>query len=303
MKVIECKALTKMYDGKEALQNITFSIEPNTITGLIGRNGAGKSTLLKLLAGNIRETSGEIRVFGEKPFNSLKVSANSIFLDDNMVFPMTLNLEEILKACALFYNNWDSGLAKRLFEYFSFHPKFRYQHLSKGRKSTFNMIVGLASRAPLTIFDEPTTGMDRAVRQDFYRALLIDYMDYPRTIILSSHLLDEIEDLLEEIILLKNGEKLLHMPVSDLKNYAVGLEGPNEAVQRIIQNKNVLYKRTVGIHQLYAVVENDLQHNEREELRKAGIVLSAVSAEDVCMYLTNPTKGGIDDVFDRSKIK
>ena len=184
MKVIECNNLTKTYQGRNVLRNLSFSIEENKITGLIGRNGVGKTTLLKILAGFIKKTSGEVSVFTEDPFNSLTVSANSIFVDDQMGFPPALQLKEILEVAGSFYPNWDSEFAKRLFDYFSFDPKHYHNRLSKGKTSTFNMIIGLASRCPLTIFDEPTTGMDEAVRKDFYRALLKDYIAHPRTIIL-----------------------------------------------------------------------------------------------------------------------
>ncbi|MGO4886675.1 ABC transporter ATP-binding protein [Anaerobacillus sp. MEB173] len=204
--MIECNELTKTYGGKKALNNLSFMIEENKITGIIGRNGAGKTTLLKIIAGFLRETSGEIKVFSEKPFNSLTVSANMIFVDDQMSLPTTLSLQEILEVAATFYKNWDMELAQRLFDYFSFHRDQRHSSLSKGMKSTFNMILGLSARCPLTIFDEPTTGMDAAVRADFYRALLKDYIAYPRTILISSHHLDEIEDLLEDVLLIKEGE-------------------------------------------------------------------------------------------------
>ena len=199
MTVIECTKLTKAYGNTKAVNDLSFTIEENTITGLIGRNGAGKTTLLKIISGFIKNTSGEISVFGKKPFNSLYVSANTFFTDDNMEFPTELNLSQLLKEASKFYPNWDMSLAKGLFEYFNLNYKQYHSKLSKGQESTFNMIVALSSHSALTIFDEPTTGMDASVRKDFYRALLKDYIQYPRTIILSSHLLSEVEDILENI--------------------------------------------------------------------------------------------------------
>ena len=145
MKVIECNGFDKnILEEKSVLNRLTFSIEENTITGLIGRNGAGKTTLLKIMAGFIKETSGEINVFSEKPFNNLNVSANSIFVDDQMSFPPAIPLGELLEVAASFYPNWDEKLAKGLFDYFSFDPKNYHNRLSKGKTSTFNMIIGLA---------------------------------------------------------------------------------------------------------------------------------------------------------------
>lgn len=212
--MIECVDLIKVYGRRKALNGMSFSIGENKITGLIGRNGAGKTTLLKIIAGYLKESSGEIKVFDEHPFNNLLVSANHIFIHDQISLPASLNLKEILETAKRFYANWDKELANRLFNYFSFIPTQNYSSLSKGKKSTFNMILGVSSRCSLTIFDEPTTGMDAAVRKDFYRVLLRDYIDYPRTIIVSSHHLEEIEDLLEDILLINEGKELLHMPVA-----------------------------------------------------------------------------------------
>ncbi|WP_078379867.1 ABC transporter ATP-binding protein [Sutcliffiella halmapala] len=297
MKAIECKELSKVYWQRKALNDLSFTIEENTITGLIGRNGAGKTTLLKIIAGFLSETAGEIKVFGEEPFNNLTVSANSIFVDDFMSLPTSLNLEETLEAAGKFYAKWDGELAKRLFDYFSFDPKQRHEFLSKGMKSTFNMIIGLASRCSLTIFDEPTTGMDAAVRKDFYRALLKDYLAHPRTIILSSHHLDEIEDLIEDVLLLDGGKKRLHLSAADLKEYAIGLTGKASLLEEWTSNKEVLFTKSIGTDSRYVVMENDWTEESVQEARQLGIDITPVSASDVCVYVTGNTKGGIDDVF------
>jgi ABC-2 type transport system ATP-binding protein len=297
MNVIECRGLTKFYGKTKALDNLSFTIEENKITGLIGRNGSGKTTMLKIIAGFLRETSGEINVFSEKPFNNLMVSANVIYINDQMNFPTALTLREILNVSATFYEKWDHELARRLFDYFSFQATHYYNDLSKGMKSTFNMIVGLSARCALTMFDEPTTGMDAAVRKDFYRALLKDYIAYPRTILLSSHHLDEIEDLLEDILLIKEGREHLHMPIGELKEWAIGIQGLTENVEEWTQNKEVIYSKDIGLNRTYAVVRNNLSEADHQQAKAADLALTQVTSSDVCVYLTSKTKGGIDDVF------
>ncbi|WP_394232071.1 ATP-binding cassette domain-containing protein [Niallia oryzisoli] len=297
MKVIECNNLTKSYLRKKVLNQLTFSIEENTITGLIGKNGVGKTTLLKILAGYIKQTSGEINVFSEKPFNSLLVSANTIFVDDQMSFPSPLQLHEILQAAGSLYPNWDMTFANRLFHYFSFDPKHYHNRLSKGKTSTFNAIIGLASRAPLTIFDEPTTGMDAAARRDFYRALLKDYLTYPRTIIISSHHLEELENLLEDVLLIKDGKNHLHLPIEELKEQAIGLKGAEETILNWTKDREVYYKNQIGTNTLYAVVRNEFSEQELQLAKENEIEITSVSPSDLCVYLTGETKRGIDDVF------
>jgi ABC-2 type transport system ATP-binding protein len=297
MKIIECKGLTKIYGRKQALRNVSFSLDEKKIIGLIGRNGAGKSTLLKLMAGFLEKTSGEIRVFSEVPFNSLKVSANTIFMSDEVNFNPALPLEEILKAAESFYPNWNKELANRLLDYFSISKHSYHANLSKGMKSTFNTVVGLATRAPLTLFDEPTTGMDAAVRKDFYRAILKDYLAHPRTIVISSHLLNEMEELFEEILLIKEGTVHLHESVEDLKEYAIAITGRTSQVEELLINEAVIYQQAVGIDQTYAVVKRG--EEVQQGAKMLGLELSPVSVSDLCMYITSKSTGGIDHVFDR----
>jgi ABC-2 type transport system ATP-binding protein len=299
MNVVECNGLSKQYGSHKALNDLTFTLSENKITGLIGRNGAGKTTLLKIIAGFLHHTSGDIRVFGEAPFNNLKVSANTIFIDNEMSFSNGLTLFELLETAGSFYPNWDRELAHRLFSYFSFNPNQHHGNLSKGMRSTFNMIIGLASRCPLTIFDEPTSGMDAATRKDFYRALLKEYIDHPRTIILSSHLLGEVEDLLEDILLIKSGEKCLHMGIEDLKEYAIGVRGKTDAVTGWMGEIEPIHVQDMGAGMTYAVMKNDRPQTALEEASGLGLELTSVSAENTCSYLTSQTKGGIDDVFSR----
>lgn len=297
MNVIACRELSKRYGGTVALRDISFDIGENTITGLVGPNGAGKTTLLKILTGQLRKTGGEVKVFSGEPFNSLKVSANTVFVDDNMALPATLDLGETLDAARRFYLKWDHRLARRLFDYFLFNPRKLHKNLSKGQRSTFNMILGLSARCALTIFDEPTVGMDAAVRKDFYRALLQDYLQHPRTIIFSSHLLTEIEDLLEEILLLGQGQKRLHLPVSELREYAIGLRGDAATVDRFTAGREIYRREQFGRDKIFVALRNSFNGVLLQEAVEAGLEVLPVSAEDLCVYLTSRSKGGIDDVF------
>jgi ABC-2 type transport system ATP-binding protein len=255
---------------------------------------------LKLIAGYLLPSAGSIQVFSENPFNNIKVSANMIFVDENMVLPASMNLGEILASAGSFYANWDHKLAVGLCTYFNLHPGQYHSKLSKGMRSVFNAILGLAARCPLTIFDEPTTGMDAAVRKDFYRALLKDFMQHPRTVILSSHLLNEIDDILDDILLIKDGEKCLHLPIHELKEYAVGLQGKEETIAKMAEKAEVLYRKKLGINSMYMAVRNQFTEEELQKARLRGVAISPVTADDLCMYLTAQHKGGIDDVFDRN---
>lgn len=293
MTVIECNNVVKAYRNKRANDDISFTIKANTITGVIGRNGAGKTTLLKMIAGYLNPTSGQIKVFGQTAFQNLHVSANSIFVDDQMAFPTTFTLKDILKTCASFYPNWDAGLAEKLLAYFELSFYQQQMRLSKGQKSTFHMIVGLAARCPLTIFDEPTTGMDSSVRKDFYRALLKDYVAHPRTILLSSHQVEEIEHLLEDVLLIDRGKSILHMEIDDVRSYGLAVTGDAVAVTQVTKEHEIIYKESIGDNQLRIIVKNDGTLDNHF----TNVSVQGVAVHDIVVYLSKREKGGIDHVF------
>lgn len=299
MSVIKCRNLTKTYGKIKALDNLSFDIDENQITGLIGRNGAGKTTLLKIIAGYIKPSQGELQVFSQKPFDNLGVSSKTIFIDDSLTFPDSFRLVEILSEVGSFYPQWNSSLANALFDYFSFNPNQPHSNLSKGSKSTFNSLIGIASRCPLTIFDEPTTGMDSAVRKDFYKVLLKDYLEHPRTILLSSHLLSELEEILEDILLLNQGSKYLHLPVMELKELAVGIRGNAQALLPFVDSKELIYQEEFAKGNLYVVIKKELIQQELNQVRQHGLEVLPISTDNLCVYLTGKTRGGIDDVYNR----
>lgn len=294
MDVINSTNLVKRYGSRAALNQLTASIRENTITGIVGRNGAGKTTLLKIIAGFTKETSGDIHVFSKRPFNSLHVSARSIFIDDLLSFSDTLTLLDILKEGERFYPLWQMELAKRLLAYFELGEDTVHNHLSKGKRSTFNAIFGLATRSPLTIFDEPTTGMDAAVRSDFYRAVLKEYLAHPRTILISSHHLDEIEELVEDILLIDRGKTKLHMEMDELRTHLIEVTGRTEMLERWTGERRVFMRKRIGETETMVVIENNFGAHE---LEKFGFRTDSVSCSEASVYLTNPREGGIDDVF------
>lgn len=294
MSVINCSNLAKQYKTKLAINNLSLSIDENKIVGLIGRNGAGKTTFLKMCAGYLRPTGGQLKILNEEVFDNINVLSELIFVDEEIKYHRTYRIKDIFELAQIYYKNWDAKFANKLLKYFNLDENQKYRRLSRGMKTQLNMIVGLASRAPVTILDEPTLGMDAAVRKDFYNILLKDYMDNPRTIVISSHLLNEIESLLEEIILIDNGELVLHKPIEEMQEYAVYLSGKKDVVEPYIRNKQVLNSEYMG-NSLIAAIKNDLTDKEKEELLNKDIDISKVKVEDVCIYLTKKQRGGVFD--------
>ena len=294
---IEFRQVTKRYGKRtEAVKETSLIMDQPSITGLVGRNGAGKTTLLQLLAGYVKPTEGEVLISGERPFNHEALAAKVALIDDRMSFPEGLSLGMVMKMAEKMCPNWNKAIADGLFTYFEFDDKMRHEDLSKGKKSLFNTVFGLAARTEVTLFDEPTTGMDEETRRDFYRALLKDYLEEPRIILVSSHHIGELEDLLDSVIVMEKGRILLHEDMADLDDYAFAVTGSNEAVMEAVAGKQVLDEEAVGPNLKRVILKRDMT-TIPEPFTDAGFKVGRVSATEVCHALTKSRKGAIDDVY------
>ena len=243
---IETTDLTKVYRHTAALENVSFGIEKNTICGLLGRNGAGKTTLMSILAGQELKTSGRARVLGADPFENAAVLAQLSFARENQKYPEEFKVSHVLRAAPWFYAGWDAAFAQRLVGEFRLPLKTPIKKLSRGQLSAVAIVVGLASRAPVTFFDEPYLGLDATARGIFYDLLLEDYMEHPRTILMSTHLIDEAANLLEHVVVLQNGRKILDSSVEEATASAFTLSGTASAVAEAAGDRQVLRTQALG---------------------------------------------------------
>ncbi|HEY9060009.1 MAG TPA: ABC transporter ATP-binding protein [Pseudobacteroides sp.] len=291
--VIICNQLTKTYKDKKALDSIDLYLGENKIIGLIGRNGAGKTTFLKTCAGYLRPTSGSISIFGSKPFDNIDVLSKLTFIDEEIQYDESLTLNDILSLGKLFYQNWDGAYADKLIRYFNLDGRKKYKKLSRGMKTQFNIIMSLACRAPLTLMDEPTLGLDVTVRKEFYNILIKDYVENPRTLIISSHLMSELENMLEEMVLIHGGRLVFHKSIEELQSYGIILNGKKEIVEPFIKGKNILKTETFGAG-FIAGIENNLSKEDFSYLKENNVDVSKASIEDVYIWTTSNGKGGFD---------
>lgn len=257
MNNLRLKEVTKAFEDTRAIDNISLEIEANKIYGLIGRNGAGKTTLLKLLANQLYPTSGTIMV-GEDILTNSDELTQKICLAREVINTKgiaALKLKEIFKYASLIYPNWDKDFYKRLIKEFNLNTNKKYIKLSKGMQTMVGIIIGLASRAPITLFDEPYVGLDPVARELFYDILINDYEEYPRTIIISTHLINELENLFERIIMINEGSLLFNEEIETVKNKARIISGNNDDIQQVLRNKKVIYKKITGRLANYTVFD------------------------------------------------
>ena len=296
--VIEVRSLSKHFGGERggrvhAVEDVTFSLEQNRIHGLLGRNGAGKTTLMQLITGQEFATRGEILVFGASPVENARVLSQVCFIKESQRYPDDFRVKHVLGTAPHFFANWDAAFASELIERFRVPVNRRMKKLSRGQLSAVGVIVGLASRAPLTFFDEPYLGLDAVARQLFYDTLLADFAENPRTVVLSTHLIDEVSNLLEHVVVIDEGRIIIDADAEDLRGSAVDVVGPRGAVDAFVEGREVLHR--TGLGGLASATIARLDEEERTAARAAGLELAPVSLQQLVVRTT------IGDTPDLSK--
>lgn len=255
MKTIEIKGVSKTYGSTKALDKVTITIEPNRIYGLLGRNGAGKTTLLNLMTNRIFPTEGDILIDGETVFENDKALGNMFYMTEQNLYPEDEKIIDIYKWTKEFYPSFDMEYAKGLSEKFGLDTKKKAKGLSTGYTSIFKAITALASNAGIILFDEPVLGLDANHRDMFYKELITNYGESPKTIIISTHLIDEVAAVLEEAIIIKDGKLIVKQPVEVLLSGAYTVSGEASKVEKYIQGKKCIGIETIGGFKSATVLE------------------------------------------------
>lgn len=290
--VIEVKGLTKKYKKMTAVDNISFQLQPNVIYGLIGKNGAGKTTLLSMLTSQLLPSSGAISIFGKSPYENLQVQNGICFIKESQKYPEHFLISDVLDLCAHFYVNWDAQYARKLVTGFKLSLKNKMGKLSRGQRSAVGIIIGLASRAPITILDEPYVGLDVANRGYFYSQLIEDYANFPRTFILSTHLIDEVSDLLEHILVIDGGKLILQEEVEKLQQSGFYVSGAVKQVKQFIQQYNctTLHSETLG-DTMTAIISGALTKEMSTEGNLTALNFAPVPLQKLIVYTTRANQG------------
>lgn len=285
MTVIEVQHLTKRYKETLALDDVSLAFEENTIYGLLGRNGAGKTTLMSILTAQNFATSGTARVFGADPYENAGVLQRVCFVRESQKYPEDALPTHAFRMASLFFPNWDQGFADELVAAFELPLKTRIKKLSRGQLSAVGVIIGLASRAEITFFDEPYLGLDAVARQLFYDRLIEDYAEHPRTVILSSHLIDEVSNLIERVVVIDGGRILLDEETDAVRSRAATIVGDAAAVEAFAAGREVIHRESLG-HVTSVTVLGELTAADRAALQASGLDLAPVSLQQLIVRLT-----------------
>lgn len=281
---IELHNITRAFGRSTVLHNVSLGIPSGSICGLLGRNGAGKTTIMSLIAGQDRPTSGQVTVLGERPFENEAVLSKISFVRDNQRYPDNYRLHHVLRIAPDFAPNWNADVAQELVEGFRIPVRTPIKKFSRGQLSSVGIVLGLASRAPVTLLDEPYLGLDVTARSLFHDMLLRDYAVHPRTVLLSTHLIEESEALFDRVVIVDRGSVRAHVPSGDISDLAFTLSGVADVVDELSADRVVL--KTHAVAGLKSVtIEGPATDALAGEARARGARVTPVTLQDLVAAL------------------
>jgi len=243
---IEIKNLTKNFGKTCALDNISLTFEQNKIYGLLGRNGAGKSTLLNILSNRIFADSGSISIDDETTVDNDVALSKIFIMSEKTYYPETMKIKKAIAWSKSFYPDFDEAYAFDLAKQFDLNVNKTVKELSTGFLSIFKLVIALSVNTPYLFLDEPILGLDANNRDLFYRTLIEKYSNNPCTIIISTHLIEEISNIIEHIIIIKEGKIIRDIPSEELLTKGHTISGTEEAVDSYCKDKNIIGSDLLG---------------------------------------------------------
>ncbi|MCC6486357.1 MAG: ABC transporter ATP-binding protein [Candidatus Hydrogenedentes bacterium] len=216
--LVRVRNLSCRFGKKVALDNVSLDMAKGRVFGLMGENGAGKTTLIKHILGALTPKVGEVRVFGVDPTRNPPAVLSQIgYLSEDRDLPKWMRVKEALRYTQAFYPDWDESYAERLREQFRLPADARIRNLSRGEKAKAGLLLALAHRPQLLLLDEPSSGLDAVARRDILAVVVRSVAEEGRTVVFSSHLLDEVERIVDDVAMIHHGKVALNMSMDELK--------------------------------------------------------------------------------------
>lgn len=216
--IVEIHRVTRQFGNKTALDDLSLTVPRGGVFGLIGGNGAGKTTLIKHILGMLKAQSGSVRVFGLNPVENPVGTLGRIgYLSEDRDLPNWMRVGELMRYTQAFFPNWDARYAEELREAFDLDGNAKVKNLSRGQRARAGLLIALAHRPELLVLDEPSSGLDPVVRRDILGAIIRTIADEGRTVLFSSHLLDEVERVADRVAIIHQGRIMLTAPMEEIK--------------------------------------------------------------------------------------
>ena len=261
MSTLSGKNIVKKYGKDTVLKNVDVEIEAGKIYGLIGRNGAGKTTLLSILTAQNPATEGTVTLDGKPVWENEEALSHICYSREisqvTMFGPNTLKVKDYLGTAKAFYANWDEEYAKELIKLFNINPKKRINKLSKGMLSAVTIIVAMASKADITILDEPVAGLDVVAREQFYKLVIDEYAATGRTFVISTHIIEEAASLFEKVIIIDDGQIILEENTEALLARAYRISGEENSVDVAVKDFKTYHPESIGRNKVVTVLADE----------------------------------------------
>jgi ABC-2 type transport system ATP-binding protein len=279
---ISVRSLNRRYRNHLALDDVSFQIDGPSITGLLGRNGAGKSTLMRILAAQEYPTAGSANLLGRHVWEDAAVLSRIALVREDQEYP-DMQVGQIVRAASWFHPNWCDDLAAEMLREFELPLRRPVKKLSRGMRYALGIVIGIAARADVTLLDEPYAGLDAVARRMFYDRLLGDYAIHPRTVLLSTHLIDEAADLMEHVILVDHGRIVLDAPADEVRGGATTVTGPAQIVDRFVADRPIWDCRRLGSQQS-VVMAGVLDDVDCARARDMHLELHPLSLQEIVVH-------------------
>jgi len=283
--VIEIQRVTRRFGHKTALDDVSLTVPRGGVFGLIGGNGAGKTTLIRHVLGLLRAETGSVRVFGLDPVEQPVGTLGRIgYLSEDRDLPEWMRVRELMRYTQAFYPRWDEAFAEELREMFDLDPTTKVKNLSRGQRARTGLLLALAHRPDLLVLDEPSSGLDPVVRRDILGAIIRTIAEEGRTVLFSSHLLDEVERVADRVAIIHQGRILLTDAMDDIKEthrrLTLRFPSPVHAAPSLVGALSCTGSGTEWTYQC---------SGDRLQLRSAAEALGATIVDDGALSL--------DDIF------
>lgn len=278
----EVKNISKHFGKTCALDQVSLTFEENKIYGLLGRNGAGKTTLLNIITNRIFADSGEVLVDGMPSRENDKVLGKIYMMSEKTYYPNSLKISDVFRWTKEFYPSFDMEYADKLTQIFELDTNKKIKSLSTGYNSIFKVIVALSVNTPYVLLDEPVLGLDANHRDIFYKLLLEKYSNNPSTFVISTHLIEEVSNVIEDVIIIKKGKIIRNESTEELMSCGYTVSGKASAVDEFCRGKEVIGADSIGgLKSAYIIGQVD-KKNVPE-----GLEITKMDLQKLFVQLTN----------------
>lgn len=287
MNAIQVKNVTKRFDQVTALDNITLTFEHGKIYGLLGRNGAGKSTLLNIITNRLVVNEGEVLIDGENAHENDGALHKCFLMSEVSLYPKNFKVKDVFYYTKQFYGSFDMEYADKLCKLFNLNAKKKVTQLSTGYTSIYKLITALSIDVPYVFFDEPVLGLDANHRDLFYKLMLERYVELQNTYVISTHLIEEISGMIEDIVILKDGRIECQAQREELLKQGFAVTGKATIVDTFSQGKQVIGSEQLGGYKTAYILGECDQNKIPSELE-----ISKLDLQKLFIQLTNEQREG-----------